>query len=127
MKTELNTVYAADTSPVSLYEYFHISPIKVGVWQQQSASLIGVSCSLGTAEPHCVFFFVVFLSGQLHLSFSLSTGGEDGLKEQREKELIPVQSLNLLLKSIGATLTDVQDVVFKYTTTRCCFFFLMCS
>lgn len=77
MKTELNTVYAADTSPISLYEYFHISPIK------------------------------------LHLSFSLSTGGEDGLKEQREKELIPVQSLNLLLKSIGATLTDVQDVVFK--------------
>lgn len=59
--------------------------------------------------------FPVFLSGQLHLSFSLSTGGEDGLKEQREKELIPIQSLNLLLKSIGATLTDVQDVVFKYT------------
>uniref|UniRef100_A0A3Q3WPE0 Uncharacterized protein n=1 Tax=Mola mola TaxID=94237 RepID=A0A3Q3WPE0_MOLML len=77
MKAELNNVYAADNSPISLYEYFHISPIK------------------------------------LHLSFSLSTGGEDGLKEQREKELIPVQSLNLLLKSIGATLTDVQDVVFK--------------
>lgn len=51
---------------------------------------------------------------QLHLSLSLSTGGEDGLKEQRESELIPVQSLNLLLKSIGATLTDVQDIVFKY-------------
>lgn len=50
---------------------------------------------------------------QLHLSLSLSTGGEDGLKEQRKSELIPVQSLNLLLKSIGATLTDVQDVVFK--------------
>lgn len=60
----------------------------------------------------------MFLSGQLHLSFSLSTGGEDGLKEQREKELIPVQSLNLLLKSIGATLTDVQDVVFKYERTQ---------
>ncbi|NXX37114.1 VP13A protein, partial [Nicator chloris] len=27
--------------------------------------------------------------------------------------LIPFQSLNLLLKSIGATLTDVQDIVFK--------------
>lgn len=50
---------------------------------------------------------------QMHLSFSLSTGGEDGLKEKRETELIPVQSLNLLLKSIGATLTDVQDVVLK--------------
>ncbi|KAG7223425.1 hypothetical protein INR49_015528, partial [Caranx melampygus] len=77
IKTELNHVSAADTSPTSLYEYFHISPIK------------------------------------LHLSFSLSTGGEDGLKEKRDTELIPVQSLNLLLKSIGATLTDVQDVVFK--------------
>ncbi|XP_078141113.1 intermembrane lipid transfer protein VPS13A isoform X2 [Centroberyx gerrardi] len=77
LMTELNPVSAADTSPISLYEYFHISPIK------------------------------------LHLSLSLSTGGEDGLKEKRDKELIPVQSLNLLLKSIGATLTDVQDVVFK--------------
>lgn len=77
IKTELNHASAADTSPISLYEYFHISPIK------------------------------------LHLSLSLSTGGEDGMKEKRDKELIPVQSLNLLLKSIGATLTDVQDVVFK--------------
>uniref|UniRef100_A0A3Q2QLT1 Vacuolar protein sorting 13 homolog A n=1 Tax=Fundulus heteroclitus TaxID=8078 RepID=A0A3Q2QLT1_FUNHE len=77
IKTELNNVSSNDTSPISLFEYFHISPIK------------------------------------LHLSFSLSTGGEDGLKEKRETELIPVQSLNLLLKSIGATLTDVQDLVFK--------------
>lgn len=36
------------------------------------------------------------------------------MKATRDTELIPVQSLNLLLKSIGATLTDVQDVVFKY-------------
>ncbi|XP_043916804.1 vacuolar protein sorting-associated protein 13A isoform X2 [Protopterus annectens] len=50
---------------------------------------------------------------KLHLSFSLSTGGEDGNKQERDQELIPIQSLNLLLKSIGATLTDVQDVVFK--------------
>uniref|UniRef100_A0A4W5L2E6 Vacuolar protein sorting 13 homolog A n=1 Tax=Hucho hucho TaxID=62062 RepID=A0A4W5L2E6_9TELE len=77
LKTELNNISAADTSPISLFEYFHISPIK------------------------------------LHLSFSLSSGGEDGNKEKRETEVIPVQSLNLLLKSIGATLTDVQDVVFK--------------
>lgn len=51
---------------------------------------------------------------QLHLSFSLSTGGEDSNKKERETEIIPVQSLNLLLKSIGATLTDAQDVLFKY-------------
>lgn len=67
-------------------------------------------------SPVLFGFFFFFL--QLHLSFSLSTGGEDGLKEQRETELIPVQSLNLLLKSIGATLTDVQDVVFKYEHTQ---------
>ncbi|KAJ8005978.1 hypothetical protein DPEC_G00123500 [Dallia pectoralis] len=77
LQTELSHVSATDTSPISLYEYFHISPIK------------------------------------LHLSVSLSSGGEDGNKEKRDTELIPVQSLNLLLKSIGATLTDVQDVVFK--------------
>uniref|UniRef100_A0A4W4DQU0 Vacuolar protein sorting 13 homolog A n=1 Tax=Electrophorus electricus TaxID=8005 RepID=A0A4W4DQU0_ELEEL len=77
LKTGLNHVSATDTSPISLFEYFHISPIK------------------------------------LHLSFSLSSGGEDGNKTKRETEVIPVQSLNLLLKSIGATLTDVQDVVFK--------------
>ncbi|XP_062455224.1 intermembrane lipid transfer protein VPS13A isoform X2 [Rhea pennata] len=77
LQEELMSVSSTDTSQISLYEYFHISPIK------------------------------------LHLSFSLSTGGEDSNKEERKNELIPLQSLNLLLKSIGATLTDVQDVVFK--------------
>lgn len=74
--------------------------------------------SQATLNSTCVYksqpWLVMFLFLQLHLSFSLSTGGEDGLKEKRDTELIPVQSLNLLLKSIGATLTDVQDVVFKY-------------
>lgn len=56
----------------------------------------------------------VYFVWQLHLSFSLSTGGEDSNKKERENEIIPVQSLNLLLKSIGATLTDAQDVLFKY-------------
>ncbi|NXY44196.1 VP13A protein, partial [Ceuthmochares aereus] len=77
LQEELMSVSSMDTSQISLYEYFHISPIK------------------------------------LHLSFSLSTGGEDSNKEERKNELIPLQSLNLLLKSIGATLTDIQDVVFK--------------
>ncbi|XP_056379493.1 intermembrane lipid transfer protein VPS13A isoform X1 [Hyla sarda] len=77
LQAELSTVSSISASQLSLYEHFHISPIK------------------------------------LHLSFSLSTSGDDGNKELRDKELIPVQSLNLLLKSIGATLTDVQDVVFK--------------
>ncbi|XP_067424979.1 intermembrane lipid transfer protein VPS13A isoform X2 [Emydura macquarii macquarii] len=77
LQKELMSMSSTDTSQISLYEYFHISPIK------------------------------------LHLSFSLSTGGEDSNKEERPHKLIPVQSVNLLLTSIGATLTDVQDVVFK--------------
>uniref|UniRef100_A0A674GIN8 Vacuolar protein sorting 13 homolog A n=1 Tax=Taeniopygia guttata TaxID=59729 RepID=A0A674GIN8_TAEGU len=77
LQEELMSVSSMDTSQISLYEYFHISPIK------------------------------------LHLSFSLSTGGEDSNKEEGKNELIPFKSLNLLLKSIGATLTDVQDIVFK--------------
>ncbi|XP_066473905.1 intermembrane lipid transfer protein VPS13A isoform X2 [Tiliqua scincoides] len=76
VQDELKDISSTDTSQISLYEYFHISPIK------------------------------------LHLSFSLSTGHEESNKE-KGKELIPVQSLNLLLKSIGATLADVQDVVLK--------------
>uniref|UniRef100_A0A8C5VNQ9 Vacuolar protein sorting 13 homolog A n=1 Tax=Microcebus murinus TaxID=30608 RepID=A0A8C5VNQ9_MICMU len=74
---EYKTVSLVDQSQVSLYEYFHISPIK------------------------------------LHLSVSLSSGREEAKDSKQDEGLIPVHSLNLLLKSIGATLTDVQDVVFK--------------
>uniref|UniRef100_A0A9L0SXN5 Vacuolar protein sorting 13 homolog A n=1 Tax=Equus caballus TaxID=9796 RepID=A0A9L0SXN5_HORSE len=73
---EYKTVSSVDSSQVSLYEYFHISPIK------------------------------------LHLSVSLSSGKEAKDSEQHGG-LLAVHSLNLLLKSIGATLTNVQDVVFK--------------
>ncbi|XP_036749391.2 intermembrane lipid transfer protein VPS13A isoform X3 [Manis pentadactyla] len=74
---EYKTVSLVDSSPVSLYEYFHISPIK------------------------------------LHLSVSLSSGREEAKDSEQHGGQIAVHSLNLLLKSIGATLTDVQDVVFK--------------
>ncbi|KAE8617181.1 hypothetical protein XENTR_v10009002 [Xenopus tropicalis] len=48
---------------------------------------------------------------KLHLSLSLGAGGEQSNKE--EKEIIAIASVNLLLKSIGATLTDVDDLIFK--------------
>lgn len=54
--------------------------------------------------------FVLLLnstSSQLHLSLSLGSSGDDA------QEAAAVQSLNLLLKSIGATLTDVDDIIFK--------------
>ncbi|XP_027694898.1 vacuolar protein sorting-associated protein 13A-like isoform X1 [Vombatus ursinus] len=76
-KEGFKTDSLTDITQVSLYEYFHISPIK------------------------------------LHLSVSLSSGRDDGKDTTQEGGLIPVHSINLLLKSIGATLTDVQDVVFK--------------
>ncbi|XP_053320973.1 intermembrane lipid transfer protein VPS13C isoform X2 [Spea bombifrons] len=48
---------------------------------------------------------------KLHLSLSLGAGGESSNKE--EKEIVAISSVNLLLKSIGATLTDVDDLIFK--------------
>ncbi|CAJ1049975.1 vacuolar protein sorting-associated protein 13C isoform X3 [Xyrichtys novacula] len=45
---------------------------------------------------------------KLHLSLSLGSSGDDSAKE-----VAAMQSLNLLLKSIGATLTDVDDLIFK--------------
>ncbi|NXY80813.1 VP13C protein, partial [Alcedo cyanopectus] len=47
---------------------------------------------------------------KLHLSLSLAAGGEASNKGE---EMIAIHSLNLLLKSIGATLTDVDDLIFK--------------
>lgn len=74
---EYKTASLVDSSQVSLYEYFHISPIK------------------------------------LHLSVSLSSGREEAKDSEKHEGLVAIHSLNLLLKSIGATLTDAQDVVFK--------------
>ncbi|XP_048376856.1 intermembrane lipid transfer protein VPS13C isoform X5 [Stegostoma tigrinum] len=48
---------------------------------------------------------------KLHLSLSLDSGGDEPSKEKQEA--VPLQSLHILLKSIGATLTDVDDLIFK--------------
>ncbi|KAM8974085.1 intermembrane lipid transfer protein VPS13C isoform 2-T2 [Pelodytes ibericus] len=48
---------------------------------------------------------------KLHLSLSLGAGGESSNKE--EQQIVAISSVNLLLKSIGATLTDVDDLIFK--------------
>ncbi|XP_056226494.1 intermembrane lipid transfer protein VPS13C isoform X5 [Seriola aureovittata] len=72
LQAELMEASLTDSSGLSFFEHFHISPIK------------------------------------LHLSLSLGSSGEDSAQE-----VAAVQSLNLLLKSIGATLTDVDDLIFK--------------
>ncbi|KAJ6664322.1 hypothetical protein lerEdw1_008541 [Lerista edwardsae] len=48
---------------------------------------------------------------KLHLSLSLGSGGEES--DKGRGEMIAIHSVNLLLKSIGATLTDVDDLIFK--------------
>ncbi|XP_032336935.1 vacuolar protein sorting-associated protein 13C isoform X2 [Camelus ferus] len=86
LNTELVEPSVTDTSVLSFFELFHISPIK------------------------------------LHLSLSLGSGGGESDKEKQE--IIPIYSVNLLLKSIGATLTDVDDLIFKlaYYEIRCQFY-----
>ncbi|XP_072235878.1 intermembrane lipid transfer protein VPS13C isoform X2 [Leuresthes tenuis] len=72
LQAELMEASLSDTSGLSFFEHFHISPIK------------------------------------LHLSLSLGSSGDNSVQETAAD-----QSLNLLLKSIGATLTDVDDIIFK--------------
>uniref|UniRef100_A0A8C3A5N3 Vacuolar protein sorting 13 homolog C n=1 Tax=Cyclopterus lumpus TaxID=8103 RepID=A0A8C3A5N3_CYCLU len=72
LEAELMEASLSDSSGLSFFEHFHISPIK------------------------------------LHLSLSLGSSGEDS-----SQDTAALQSFNLLLKSIGATLTDVDDLVFK--------------
>uniref|UniRef100_A0A803T771 Vacuolar protein sorting 13 homolog C n=1 Tax=Anolis carolinensis TaxID=28377 RepID=A0A803T771_ANOCA len=75
LNTQLMESSLTDISPLSFFEHFHISPLK------------------------------------LHLSLSLGAGGE--ASDQAKGEMIAIHSVNLLLKSIGATLTDVDDLIFK--------------
>ncbi|XP_075387538.1 intermembrane lipid transfer protein VPS13C isoform X2 [Tenrec ecaudatus] len=48
---------------------------------------------------------------KLHLSLSLGSGGEES--DKGKQEMIAIHSVNLLLKSIGATLTDMDDLIFQ--------------
>ncbi|XP_041917347.1 vacuolar protein sorting-associated protein 13C isoform X2 [Alosa sapidissima] len=73
LQEQLMETSRTDSSGLSFFEHFHISPIK------------------------------------LHLSLSLGSSGD----EAEQQEMVAVQSLNLLLKSFGATLTDVDDLIFK--------------
>ncbi|XP_021333517.2 intermembrane lipid transfer protein VPS13C isoform X4 [Danio rerio] len=73
LQAQLMESSLTDTSGLSFFEHFHISPIK------------------------------------LHLSLSLGSSGD----ESEQGDMVAIQSVNLLLKSIGATLTDVDDLIFK--------------
>ncbi|XP_061592670.1 intermembrane lipid transfer protein VPS13C isoform X5 [Cololabis saira] len=83
LQAELTEASLSDSSGLSFFEHFHISPIK------------------------------------LHLSLSLGSSSDDS-----GQEAAALQSFNLLLKSIGATLTDVDDIIFKlaFFEVKCQFY-----
>ncbi|CAH2273272.1 Hypothetical predicted protein [Pelobates cultripes] len=58
-------------------------------------------------------FFEHFHISPLKLHLSLSMGAGGGSSDKEELEIVAISSVNLLLKSIGATLTDVDDLIFK--------------
>uniref|UniRef100_A0A8C6YGF2 Vacuolar protein sorting 13 homolog C n=1 Tax=Naja naja TaxID=35670 RepID=A0A8C6YGF2_NAJNA len=58
-------------------------------------------------------FFEHFHISPLKLHLSLSLGSGSDASESGQGDMIAIHSVNLLLKSIGATLTDVDDLVFK--------------
>uniref|UniRef100_A0A8P4GHH0 Vacuolar protein sorting-associated protein 13C n=1 Tax=Dicentrarchus labrax TaxID=13489 RepID=A0A8P4GHH0_DICLA len=85
LQAELMEASLTDTSGLSFFEHFHISPIKVSRYTGSELLLLTL----------CLFLYFIF-------------HGEDSAQETAA-----VQSLNLLLKSVGATLTDVDDIIFK--------------
>ncbi|XP_053369844.1 intermembrane lipid transfer protein VPS13C isoform X1 [Clarias gariepinus] len=64
----------------------------------------------GTGTSGLSFFEHFHISPiKLHLSLSMGSSGD----QSEEGNILALQSVNLLLKSIGATLTDVDDIIFK--------------
>lgn len=59
----------------------------------------------------------------MHLSFSLY--GADEAKSGEKGPQIQWHVLNLFLQSIGIVLTDVQDVIFKYSWLSVLFLYLL--
>ncbi|XP_032870852.1 vacuolar protein sorting-associated protein 13C isoform X2 [Amblyraja radiata] len=59
---------------------------------------------------------------KLHLSLSLDSGGEES--RGTKQEAMRLQTIHVLLTSIGATLTDVDDLIFKlaFFETKCQFY-----
>ncbi|KAK1874874.1 Vacuolar protein sorting-associated protein 13C [Dissostichus eleginoides] len=99
LQTELMETSLSDQSTLSFFQHFHISPIKLHLSLSMGSS--GSEESLEMIYNNCICYML-----QLHLSLSMGSSGSEESPEA-------MQSLNLLLQSIGATLTDVDDIVFK--------------
>ncbi|KAM8876931.1 intermembrane lipid transfer protein VPS13C isoform 3-T3 [Synchiropus picturatus] len=77
---------------------------------EQDMQLLQSELMEATSDTTGINFFEHFHISPIKLHLSLSLGSSEGDSSQ---DVASLQSFNLLLKSIGATLTDVDDLIFK--------------
>ncbi|XP_010779857.1 vacuolar protein sorting-associated protein 13C-like [Notothenia coriiceps] len=100
----LSAILALFTPAVEL----HAERQKAGLLDKDLKKLQTELMETSLSDQSTLSFFQHFHISpiKLHLSLSLGSSGSEESPEA-------MQSLNLLLQSIGATLTDVDDIVFK--------------
>ncbi|NXX88954.1 VP13C protein, partial [Centropus bengalensis] len=104
----LSELFTPSTDPEA--ENQRVTYERNSVLPEQALDGNSVESSLTDLSMPSFFEYFHISPIKLHLSLSLACGGE--ASESRE-DMIAIRSLNLLLKSIGATLTDVDDLIFK--------------
>uniref|UniRef100_A0A670Z5Y5 Vacuolar protein sorting 13 homolog C n=1 Tax=Pseudonaja textilis TaxID=8673 RepID=A0A670Z5Y5_PSETE len=86
---------------------------KTGLIQKDIDALNTELLESSLTDVSTLSFFEHFHISPLKLHLSLSLGSGSDASESGQGDMIAIHSVNLLLKSIGATLTDVDDLVFK--------------
>uniref|UniRef100_A0A8C6YIP6 Vacuolar protein sorting 13 homolog C n=1 Tax=Naja naja TaxID=35670 RepID=A0A8C6YIP6_NAJNA len=86
---------------------------KTGLIQKDIDALNTELLESSMTDVSTLSFFEHFHISPLKLHLSLSLGSGSDASESGQGDMIAIHSVNLLLKSIGATLTDVDDLVFK--------------
>ncbi|VFV25882.1 vacuolar protein sorting-associated [Lynx pardinus] len=81
--------------------------------QQDTDALNTELMETSVTDMSVLSFFEHFHISPVKLHLSLSLGSGSGESDKEKQEMIAIHSVNLLLKSIGATLTDVDDLIFK--------------
>ncbi|XP_032088640.1 vacuolar protein sorting-associated protein 13C [Thamnophis elegans] len=86
---------------------------KAGLIQKDIDALNTELMESSLTDVSTLSFFEHFHISPLKLHLSLSLGSGTDASESGQGDMIAIHSVNLLLKSIGATLTDVDDLIFK--------------
>ncbi|XP_070809810.1 intermembrane lipid transfer protein VPS13C isoform X2 [Pituophis catenifer annectens] len=86
---------------------------KTGLIQKDIDALNTELMESSLTDVSTLSFFEHFHISPLKLHLSLSLGSGTDASESGQGDVIAIHSVNLLLKSIGATLTDVDDLIFK--------------